>query len=509
MAYYHHDKFEEARKRFNELIDEHPQTQYARLSAGFIVESYDREGNLDMVASEATRFSKMELGSGEDGGEESAEIFGELATDAIFEKASNYYDQERYAEAAAEFERIVDQNPDYDDIHLALYNAGVAYEEIKRYDSAVRLYKRLYDEYNETTEAADALYRIGFNAQRFFDFDTAVESYVELHESDREAFLEHEKRPTALRQAAVIRKYTEEHEEAGKLFEQYHDEHRAQPDSPDLLFEAGVMYERAGDYSNMSRIFDKFRERYGDDPAYREKVLDTYVRQGDYFKERGDERRARRFYDRAATLYRSNPDVGGRGSNWLAAKALFEIADIEFQEWSELSIRGSSVRVLKKRIDKKKAESKDVAAKFNQVLLLENPEWSMASLYRIGSMFHNFATTLENAECPPRMDEDVCAGLKESFIEGGLELKTLARKEYEKVVAFGKEHDVVNDWTRRSLNGLNDIAPKEYPLFEGERSALRAKTSSPTSLMPASEAGQQRSERDAPKGLDDESLEEK
>lgn len=527
MVYYHHDDLDEARKRFNEIVDSHTETEYAALSAGFIIESYRREGDLDMVAEESGRLSEKKLGSGAQS-EELAQAFENMKYDALFAKARQLFQAEKYAEAAYEYERIVNENPTYDDIHLALYNAGVAYERIQRYESAMRLYKRVYTEYNNEPEAADALYRVGVNGERFFDFDAAVKSYLELHDDEREAFQKHESRTGTLRQAAIILKYTEDYERAANLFERYHDEHTEQDDAPELLFEAALMYEKLGDYSRMSRIFDKFRKEYGGAPEYRLKVLDSYLRQADYFKARDDHSRAEKFYQRASLLYQENPSVGGSQAGWYAAKAQFEIADIEFQEWDAITLEGS-MRSFKARIEEKKTGSQQVAQRFGQVLTFKDPEWSMAATYRIGSMFHGFANSLEHAKCPSSLDEDVCEGLLDGLLEASLELQGEARKKYEEVISFGKTNEIVNDWTRRSLNALNDIAPKEYPLFEGERAAMRRTTVSTTGLMSAAQlqarnaedaeppedaedspsdapatdgAGDDGSSRQAPKGLD-------
>ncbi len=155
---------------------------------------------------------------------------------------------------------------------------------------------------------------------------------------------------------------------------------------------------------------------------------------------------------------------------------------------------------------KKKEGAGAVAARFNQVIAFKNAEWTMAALYRIGSMFHNFATSMETATCPPSFDEDTCDGFLEGLLEGSFELKDRAREHYEAVLRFGEDNGIVNAWTRRSLNGLNDIAPKEYPMFEGERQGVLSTTMSPLGLIKATEVMNDERDRDAPKDVE---LEEK
>lgn len=526
MVYFHHGDYDEARKRFDEIIERWPESDIATYAVGFIIFTYQEEGDLDAVTAAIDKYSGMELGGGADA-ETDAKLF-ELKFGTLFKKAKIYFDlaQKQAAEgnmaearvnfekAAVEFERIVDENPDFPDIHLALFNAGVAYERIKKYESAMRLYRRVYTEYNDTEEAPDALFRVAVNSKKFFDFETAVSSYEELYEKFSDAPVGDQADYTCqsesyrtpphcqLKQAAVILKYTEKQERAATFFKQYHDTHTEQSDAPRLLYEAGLMYEQLNDYKRMADIFEKFRKLYGKDPQYRELVLESYTKQADYYYERKDYRKAGQFYERVLSNY--EPDQGG---NYFAAKAQFQIADIEFQEWSEIKL-GGKPKVFQKKVAQKKEGLQKIAPTFQAVTNYKSGEWSMAALYRIGSMFHNFAESLRTAECPPALDEDTCFGFKDQLLEASFEIDLEARKWYESVVEFGKNNSIVNDWTRAALNGLNDLFPKEYPIFEGERQALEERSSSPRSLLLPStldaaqaEAKAEAADRETPKDV--------
>ncbi|OIP43505.1 MAG: hypothetical protein AUK47_02470 [Deltaproteobacteria bacterium CG2_30_63_29] len=486
LTYYHYGDYEQARTRFGRIIDQHPETDFAVVSAGFVINTYQEEGDLDKVAEISDSLREKKLGTGEGTSDLDTKL-QDIKYSALFEKARQLFDAEQYAEAAYEYERIADENPTFDDIHLALYNAGVAYERIQRYESAMRLYKRVYTEYNDKPEAADALYRVGVNGERFFDFETAVDSYLELHDSKRQTFLDHPERVTALRKAAIILKYTESFERAAQLMERYHDEHNEQTDAPELLFEACLMYEEMGNYSKMDKTFEKFRKKYAGDPEFRVFTLTSYVKQGDYFNKKNDLKKAKPFYEKVVTVYQDSPSVGGTKANYLAAKAQYLLADMEFKSWSKIKLNGT-LKQFKQNVASKKEGSAVVAQKFNQVLTYKNAEWTMAALYSIGGMFHNFASSMEQAECPPSFDADTCDGFLESLLEGAFELKDKARENYEAVVQFGRDNSIVNEWTRKSLNGLNDIAPKEYPMFEGERTALTQTTTSPAGLLRATKS---------------------
>ncbi|MDX9722691.1 MAG: tetratricopeptide repeat protein [Myxococcota bacterium] len=496
MVYYHYGDYEQARPRFEEILTLHADSPFAMLTAGFLIATYEEEGNLDRVAEVSDRLREMSLGEGKQAAELDAKLKG-IKYGALFEKANNLYQAEEYAAAAAEYERIANENPEFENIHLALYNAGVAYEKIRRYESAMRLYRRVYTEYNETDEAADALYRVGLNGEKFFDFDVAVESFILLHDTDREAFRKHPDRVDAMRRAAIILKYQAEYARAAKLFERYHDEHGSQSDAPAMLYDAGLMYEELGSYNEMARVFDRFRSKYGSDPEQRVLVLTSYSKQADYFVEKKDYKRAVGFYDKALSLYMSSPSVGGREANYLAAKAQFMLGDIEFRDWEKLGLSGN-LTTFKKKMAEKLAASKRVAAKFLLTQEYKNTEWTLASNYRIGTMMHEYARTMEEAACPSGLDEDECDGFREQMIEVGLDLKAQARQYYEAVLEFGRQNGVSNRWTKSSLNALNDIAPKEFPVFEGERSGYSTSTMSPRSTLSPSDLERAKAPKDVP-----------
>ncbi len=482
MVFYHHQNYEEAERRFEEIITLHGDTGAAVISAQLLINIYRSAGDLDKVAALSDRLQALNLGSGTETAVLNATLH-DIKYGALFEKARHLFESEKYAEAAAEYERIADENPTFERIHLALYNAGVAYERIKRYESAMRLYRRVYTEYNQTDEAADALFRVGVNGERFFDFDAAVASYLELHDTNRDSFRRHPERVTALRKAALILEFQEEYARAARLFERYHDEHTNQEDAPSRLFAAGVMYERLGDYNGMAKIFDKFRQKYGRDPKLQSLTLLTFVKQADNARERQDNKRAIAFYSRALDAYQASPSAAGEEGVYLAAKAQFMLGDIEFQDWDKIRLEGNNRRAFEQRATEKRAGATRVSTKFNQVLSYNSGEWTMAALYRIGSLYHGFARTLENAQCPPSFDEDTCWGIRDGFLEASLQLKDEAKRYYEAVVSFGRDKGVVNEWTRKSLNGLNDVAPREYPMFEGERVATVSLSFSPMGLQ--------------------------
>src|SRR5690606_4151342 len=101
---------------------------------------------------------------------------------AQFQHAEALLAAKKYLEAAREFERLADQNPDAPFADKAYYNAASAYKEVKYYDSASRLFEKLVTEsrFSRSEFAEDSLFELAENYKLFFQFDKATTAYLAL-----------------------------------------------------------------------------------------------------------------------------------------------------------------------------------------------------------------------------------------------------------------------------------------------------------------------------------------
>ncbi|MGI5829599.1 MAG: tetratricopeptide repeat protein [Bradymonadia bacterium] len=465
LVFYNYGQYDEAEKRFNELIETDPSTEHAMVGAQMVIAIYEERGELDKVAELSDTYAAKKLG-GAKGGEELSLRFKDLKYGALFEKARQLFDEGKYLDSAKEYERIVDENPKFEKIHLALYNAGIAYERLKYYDSAMRLYKRLYTEYNKTDEAVDALFRVGLNAEKFFDFDAAYSSYMEIYSSKEAQYQRYENRVEALRRSAIIKKISNATLEAARLFERYDKEHGSMADAPDLLFEAGMAYERLDNYAEMERVFTLFRRKYGGDLKYRAKVIESYVLQADkqVSRKRG-ERNAEKLYREALGLYQRSPSAAGADGRYFAAKAQFMLAELAYNEWLLKTLEGK-LKVFQANLKSRIDGMKELVEQYRLVWSYNSPEWTMASKYAVGRMFHRMADELDTAKCPSGLDLDTCDGVLGALIEVALSMKEQGVKQYQEVLDFSRQEQLNNKWSRLSTRGMSYLVPQEYSLEE-------------------------------------------
>lgn len=79
----------------------------------------------------------------------------------LFSEGGEHLDGDRYADAAASYDRLVKNFPDSPFVPPALYNAALSYEGLGRFNDAAERYRRILDEHSESKQVKDALFRLG------------------------------------------------------------------------------------------------------------------------------------------------------------------------------------------------------------------------------------------------------------------------------------------------------------------------------------------------------------
>jgi tetratricopeptide (TPR) repeat protein len=97
-----------------------------------------------------------------------------------FEAASLAYQQNRYEEALALFDRVAAEHPGTQHGRSSLYNAGLCLEQLDRRAEATTRFRTLADDYPDSSEALDALYRLGSNLVKLRDWPGSEELHARI-----------------------------------------------------------------------------------------------------------------------------------------------------------------------------------------------------------------------------------------------------------------------------------------------------------------------------------------
>lgn len=463
-VFYKHDQLDEARKRFERIVETYAGTEVARYSANLIIESYLAVEDWENVE-KASRKLKEAVASADSGSAEDRKKFQDemdkFRLGAQFKLAQQYEAEGKLEQAADAYVRIVNENPKHEFADKALFNAAVAYAKVNRFDTASRMYKRIYEEYPKSDLAPRALFQVGINAEKGFDFSSAIDAYTRL--VDR--YPNSDKRADALYNVAVVLENMQEYGRAADAFKKYAQTFTRREDAGEMYFRSALVYEKMKSYPDMVSTLNSFIKRYKGSGQQKERIVQAYEKIGDAEMKQKNERKATRAYGQCVNEFaRRKLSVQGKAGGFAAHCAL-ELAEAEFRKYDDIQISGSG-RALVKALQKKAKSQREVEKLYGNVFKYKRVEETLAASYRIGYSYERFAEALFSAPIPKELrgKQELEDEYRFQLEEKAAVLERKAEAAYRKAYEEAKRTRVTNEWTQRILEGLNKYAKSEFPI---------------------------------------------
>ena len=482
-VFYDKTCFEPAIARFEWLVENKPDSEYAFLAASLILESYRQQEKYKKLAEWANRLDNIIKG------EQAAAIKAEVQRfklGAMFKSARQLQNNEEYEKAAEEYLRLVNKNPEHKFAAKALNNAAVAYEQIHKYESAMELYRRVYRDYRESPLAAYSLYRVGVNAERFFNFENALETYMDFYrefegagseELEKLDFNVSDKRSTALKSAAVLAENLQKYSRAARLYEQFVETYPSRDETAKVQWNAIQNWKKAEKPRSMIEAIKAYREQFGGLPENTPKVMEGLMMIAEHYRRDNQPEQAAKWYNNIIDTYEKRGLEAGSASARYAAEAQFRMSERAFAEWRDIKLKGSLEQQKQNLQDKIKGSQK-VSKKYQKVFNYKSLEWTLAAGYRIGSLFKNFADTLYEAPIPFDKGTQEYRVYRQELENRAMPIEDKAVSHFKKTLSKARNENIVNEWTKKTLEALNKFRPGEYPLY---KESLKAVQTSPVS----------------------------
>lgn len=463
---FHH--YDEANKRFNEIIERYPDQEVAKFAANLIIEYLMAKKDWVAVEQFAQLVQQRKVGD--------LDSYKKFEVGALFNKASQYNSEgekllaegkvkagnAKLEAAAAEYVRLVSENPQHEFADKALFNAAVAYERVRRFDSAAKLYERVFREYPKSALAGKALFLVALKSEQAFDFDKAINSYLKLVKDYKDS----PDRADALFNAALALENTQQYERAAKEYERYASLFAKREDAPETFYRAAIVHEKRGDMVAMVRTLSKFIRRYRADAQQSNRIIEALVKLAVYYDEQGKAKEARDYYQKALDTFSKRKLATASSAGYWAAKARFSLVEKDLRRYEKMTISGNG-KQQQKGLKKKAEKLKTLENKYREVLNYKQIEWSLASLYRLGYLYENLAETMLKAECPKdikRMGQEYCDEYAVLLEDQASALEEKIVPAYELAYREAIKAKVINPWTKKTLESLNKYRKNEYPI---------------------------------------------
>ena len=474
--FYNHEHLDEARTRFLSITERFPGTPVSRYSANLIIESYLASNDWDKVREWSQKLIDVNKAvKGVEG--EAAAAQKKLVDDlqrfkvgAVFKKAEILNAEGDFENAASLYVQLVDEAPEHEFADKALFNAAIAYEKVKRFDSASQVYQRIYDSYPKSDLADRSLFRVGVNFEKGFDFAGAITAYTKLVER----YPNSEHRADSLYNAAITLEKMQQYGQAATAFKRYAVTFPAREDAGRMFFRSALVYEKMKAWPEMIETLEEFIQKYGRVAEQKQQIVEAYQRIGDANLKRNKTKLAVRAFRNCVAEYdKRRLRTKDRAATY-AAHCSFELAEDKFREYDSIRLVGTGKKQVKSLKRKAKLQ-RTVEKAYKAVYKYKRVETTLASLYRIGYTYERFAEAMFSAEIPPefKSNEELANEYKLQLEQQASVLERKAESAYRRAYEEARKTKVTNEWSQKTLEGLNKYKPEEFPVQKAGKPALQ------------------------------------
>ncbi|MCC6620112.1 MAG: tetratricopeptide repeat protein [Deltaproteobacteria bacterium] len=459
--------YEDAKGRFRQVLACFPDDDLAADAMANILNMYRDENDLQNLERWATIADRVQLGNPEIMAtiKKRIQVF---KLGAQFQRAETLLAEGKHLEAAKEFERLADQNQEAKFLDKAYYNAAMAYKEVKYYDSAARIFEKLVTDprFAQSDFKTESVFELAENYKLFFSFDKAAEAYFLFLQRTEAAKDKEPNRPYALYTAARLQEYAGNLKAAAATYERYAETFKDRDDSSNAIFRAAELYDRLKDRDGQRRTLNTFITRFSDKQGMGARVIEAMMELADLAAAQQKTRDAAKLYNDILREFQVRGFQPGTPSAAHAAKAKFMLVEQTFAEYVKLKLTGTNQRRMTADLARKKKMLEELDLAYSEVVPFRSLDWTIATFYRLGDLYRDFAQTLYKAPTPTGLSDDELDAFTNMIEDEGLKYENVAVERFERCVVESRRLKVTTDWARKALEAINAYKPKDYPLYK-------------------------------------------
>jgi cellulose synthase operon protein C len=462
-----HNRFDEARPRLLDLIDNFPRTEEASFAAGLLVDSYLTEGDLDQVRKYTRKFTTMVLGTAEVADPEGKFLSTLEAT--AFKQAKGLADAGEYKDAADAFLSFLEEFPGSEHKVYALYNAAHYLQEIGKAERANELFEQFVNLYPEHEWSKQLYFRIAVNYESTFDLDKAVDYYERLVDK----FPDYIDAANAMYNAAFLKIGLGDHIGAARGFEEYARRFPDQSDKEKVYYRAGGQWEEVGERQAL-KFYKGYLKSYGEENP--EHMIEAMYAIAEIYNKQGNTRAYERQMADILVAFdeqiAKEAELGPNARHYAAMQAFKEIqAAYDDYIKDELTRDDEKDAVL---LNETKPEGikafKELSDQF--IAKYSDFEYATAALFLQGMTLFYYADLGLAVQPPKGLTEDeewaFLDILEEQFYPKFYEVEEAGFEHMNQLFDLAKTQKKHSVWIDNTYNVLNKRRPADFPAVKNE-----------------------------------------
>ncbi len=465
LVYYDHNHFDEAIKRFYDIIDNHGAHRLAIYAANLVLDSYNLKQDYDGLNKAVDRFlQNKRVARGE-----FLEELMRLREGASFGACLQLEKEKKYREAAESFLKFVGEFPTSKFYDKALYNAALDFERVKDIASAIKTRLRLIRERPDSTLVRKALYAIAGNFHASAVYSQAAKSY----EVYAERYPDSKEAEAALANAAVFRRGLGDTKRAlanyNRWLEVYGRKKRKQGSTVALTI-ARIHLERKR-WGPAVRALADYHARWAR-YAKKDDVIVAHTLMGQCYLELNNIRKARKAFNAAVAGFKGLPQakrkdlVDGREA---AAHARFELGELLYKDFMAAPI--SSIKKLKDQVLEKVRRMAKAQEVYLSVIDIGHPNWTIAAMGRIGQGWQDLADAVRKAPPPKGLNEEELLVYQDELDQRAMQFEEQAVKHYTACLELAAKYKWFNEYSVLAETNLGKLDPQRFQPINEVRTA--------------------------------------
>lgn len=445
--YYYFNQFDRALKIFDDIIVNHPKTQYAEFAANLTLDIYNLKKDYEGLE---TAGKKILANPDLAGSAVGAQVRNILQR-ASFKKAQDLESTKDFLKSAEAYESFARGNGASDLALTAFYNSAVNYERAGDLFKALGMYavvlgskgdKNAGLKKNASKFAASLYEKTGQYAKAA----EAFEAYARSNEKDKEAV-------NFYFNAAVIRDGMNFYQSALNSYQKYFDLSRNR-DRNNVLFLMAKIWERRG---NRRQAIEHYQKFYSSNPGDPSTLIEAVFNVAKISESLGKKKDAEEWYQKTVAIQRRLSKTDNPVGAPYAAEAKFKLVYKSYEELRSIRIPANPQKQAK-AVQQKLAVLERLKNELASVIKFDDGHMVVASLALIGQAYQHMAASIYAVPMPKGLDDDGIKQYRAGVDQIARPFQEKAVENYKTAIERGRQLEGYNEWMKianRELAALN------------------------------------------------------
>ncbi len=421
----------------------------------------------------------------------------ELADEALFNSSVEFEKAERLDLARKARVKLIAEYPTSDLVPGTIFNLAENYERMTQFNDAAELYEKYAKTYKKMKGLGKAVsYKTKGKKKHRGKRKKRVKKAVKKASKEKRfdgnrRTWNSEDAQNALMNAGIYREALRQYKEAIRDRLEFVDLFPRSDDAAQVYYSLGLLYEKMGRRKKAASVFKRYSENYF--RANNDRAIAAHMKRAVLLSRMKKWRDAEKEMHTVVSLYRKHKRRSrGKGNKLLesaeaAAHAKFILGESVYKDYIKFRFTKVKPKQLKRQLDEKGKRLKKVVRLYTDIAKLKQPEWAIASLYKLGRAYENFAETFYKAPLPKGLTPEQKDMYTQVLREKGQPWEDKAVAHFGAAVKKGSELGFYSQFTRRALAKLQHYRPAEYPREDlGFRLSVVADTATQNPLLVAS-----------------------